>query len=222
MGLLNFISSKHSSVNRNYMSRVCDEEMPKHKASSLAKKWDLEYWDGDRRTGYGGYKFVEGYWSELVRSLVLHYGLTSSSRVLDIGCGKGYMLVELEKQVPGIEVKGLDVSNYAINNSHPQIRSKLKVGNCTDLPYQDKEFDLAISINVFHNLFASNLEKALYEISRVSRDSYLVIESYTNEVQKQNLLYWQLTCEAFNTPDEWEWWFRLTSYRGDWEFIFFD
>ena len=65
-------------------------------------------------------------------------------------------------------------------------------------------------------------QKALYEISRVSRDSYLVIESYTNEVQKQNLLYWQLTCEAFNTPDEWEWWFRLTSYRGDWEFIFFD
>ena len=222
MGLVSILGSKHSAVSRDYESRVCDKSMPKHRAASLAKKWGRDYWDGDRRTGYGGYQYIPGYWREFASNLVQKYGLTEQSRVLDIGCGKGFLLAELEAVVPGIDIRGVDISEYAIAHAPEQLSGKLEVGDCTRLPYGEREFDLAISINVFHNLVAPELVLALKEISRVSIQSYIVVESYVTEVQKQNLLFWQLTCEAFNRPEGWEWWFESASYGGDWEFIYFD
>lgn len=222
MGLVSILGSKHSAISRDYEARVCDKSMPKHRAASLAKKWGRDYWDGDRRTGYGGYQYIPGYWREFASNLAKKYGLTAQSRVLDIGCGKGFLLAELEAVVPGIDVRGVDISEYAIANAPEQLTGKLEVGDCTRLPYGEKEFDLAISMNVFHNLVAPELVSALKEISRVSIQSYIVVESYVTEVQKQNLLFWQLTCEAFNTPEGWEWWFESTGYGGDWEFIYFD
>lgn len=222
MGLVSILGSKHSAISRDYEARVCDKSMPKHRAASLAKKWGRDYWDGDRRTGYGGYQYIPGYWREFACNLVQKYGLTAQSRVLDIGCGKGFLLAELEAVVPGIDIRGIDISEYAIARAPEQLSGKLEVGDCTRLPYGEKEFDLAISINVFHNLVAPELVSALKEISRVSIQSYIVVESYVTEVQKQNLLFWQLTCEAFNTPEGWEWWFESTGYSGDWEFIYFD
>ena len=67
------------------------------------------------------------------------------------------------------------------------------------------------------------LKKALKEIMRVSRGkSYIVMESYRTEEEKANLLYWQLTCECFFTPAEWEWLFKEFGYTGDYSFIFFE
>ena len=222
MGRVELLGSKHSSVERDYLGRVCDVEMPKHVAATLAKNWDKDYLDGDRRTGYGGYHFLPGYWGELASNLVSRYELTADSVVLDIGCGKGFLLAELRELVPGISVRGIDISSYAISHAPEAVASRLTVGDCARLPYREKEFDLAISINVFHNLVAPRLHSALREMSRVATHGYLVLESYSTELQKQNLLYWQLTCEAFNQPEEWEWWFYLAGYVGDWEFIFFD
>jgi SAM-dependent methyltransferase len=222
VGLVSILGSKHSAVSRDYESRVCDHSMPKHRAASLAKKWGRDYWDGDRRTGYGGYQYIPGYWREFASNLVQKYQLTAQSRVLDIGCGKGFLLAELEAVVPGIQIRGVDISEYAIAEAPEQLSGKLEVGDCATLPFGEKEFDLAISINVFHNLVAPKLVSALKEISRVSIQNYIVVESYVTELQKQNLLFWQLTCEAFNTPEGWEWWFDSTGYSGDWEFIYFD
>ena len=59
-------------------------------------------------------------------------------------------------------------------------------------------------------------------MERVGKNKYLCVESYRNESEKTNLLYWQVTCEAFNTPDEWRWWFRKTNYNGDYSFIYFE
>lgn len=219
---MELLGSKHKSVRRDYRSRVCDTALPKHIAATMAKKWDKEYWDGDRRTGYGGYYFLPGYWSEVAVNLASHYGLTRDSRVLDVGCGKGFLLAELKALVPGIQVRGLDVSHYAISHAPEDVASELTVGDCEELPFEGNEFDLVLSINVLHNLIAPKLLAALQEMSRVAPNSYLVVESYASEEQKQNLLYWQLTCEAFNRPEEWEWWFALAGYKGDWEFIFFD
>jgi len=217
-----FLGDKHSTVPRSYLSRVTDQEFPKHKAAELAKKWGKDYWDGDRRTGYGGYRFLPGYWTPLAEQLILEYNLTPNSSVLDIGCGKGFLLAELAKLVPGIRIHGLDVSAYAIENAHPPVKNFVELGSCVSLPYEANQFDLAISLNVFHNLISPDLLAALKEIVRVSNMSYLVVESYDTEIQKENLLYWQLTCEAFLRPEEWEWWFELAGYDRDYEFIFFD
>lgn len=222
MGEKFFLGEKHSNVPRSYLSRVTNQEFPKHRAAEIAKKWGKDYWDGDRRTGYGGYHFIPGYWTPLAEQLISEYSLTSKSRVLDIGCGKAFLLAELTSLLPGIRVQGLDLSAYAIQNAHPLVRDSVELGSCVTLPYDTNEFDLAISLNVFHNLISPDLFKALKEIARVSRMSYLVVESYDTEIQKENLLYWQLTCEAFLRPEEWKWWFELASYDRDYEFIYFD
>jgi len=217
-----FLGEKHSTVPRSYLSRVTDLEFPKHRAAELAKKWGKDYWDGDRRTGYGGYHFIPGYWTPLAEQLIAEYNLSSKSRVLDIGCGKAFLLAELASLLPGIQLKGLDASAYAIEHAHALVSSSVEIGSCVALPYEADEFDLAISLNVFHNLISQDLLAALKEISRVSKMSYLVVESYDTELQKENLLYWQLTCEAFLRPEEWKWWFELAGYDRDYEFIFFD
>ena len=124
---------------------------------------------------------------------------------------------------PGLEINGLDISEYAIKNCKPEISDYLVQGNANNLPYEDNYFDLVISLNTIHNLYTYDLEKALKEIQRVSKDKkYLCVESYRNEKEKANLLYWQVTCESFYTPEEWEWWFSKTSYDGDHSFIFFE
>ena len=94
--------------------------------------------------------------------------------------------------------------------------------DATNTGYADNSFDLVISINTLHNLDTYELDKALREMERVGKNKYLCVESYRNEDEKVNLMYWQLTCEGFYTPKEWEWWFDLTGYTGDHSFIYFE
>jgi len=218
---LEILTSKHQNVQRDYLARVNDIEWPKWKAAESAKKYDFEYWDGSRKINYGGYQFRPGYWTPVANRLIEEYELTESSSVLDIGCGKGFLLYEMKNLLPNLRIFGLDISKYALEHAHPEVVDSLQLGSAVRLPWPDKTFDLAFSLNTMHNLFNYDLELALMEMSRVSNRQFLCVESYRNEIEKMNLLYWQVTCEAFNTPDEWFWWFRKTGYQGDYEFIYF-
>jgi SAM-dependent methyltransferase len=223
MAYIDFMSPLHKSTKRDYLARVNDPEFPKAKAAKLAKQFGFDYWDGDRRINYGGYRYMEGRWEKVARLMAERYGLKAGDKVLDIGCGKGFLLYDFTKVVPGIEVHGIDISSYAIENSKEEIRGRLQVGNATSLPWPDKTFDFVYSINTLHNLHNYDLDKALREMERVGKkNKYLCVESYRTEEEKANLLYWQVTCEAFCTPEEWEWWFRQTGYTGDHSFIFFE
>ena len=216
------MSPLHKSSTRNYLARVNDPIYPKALAARLAKQWAFDYWDGDRRINYGGYRYIEGRWTDVAKLMIEHYGLTSGDKVLDVGCGKGFLLYELTRLMPGIEVRGLDISTYAVEHAKPEVKHLLDVGTASRLPYENNEFTLAISINTFHNLYNYELERALSEIQRVAGKGYICVESYRSEEEKVNLLYWQVTCEQFNTPSEWEWWFEKTGYTGDYSFIFFE
>ncbi len=223
MAYVDFMSVVHGSISRDYLARVNDPEYPKAKAAVLAKQWGFDYWDGDRRINYGGYRYMPGRWAPVARAMIEHYGIKAGDKILDIGCGKGYQLYELTQICPGVEVYGIDVSSYAIENAKEELKGKLQVGNATSLPYGESEFDLVFSINTLHNLHCYDLNKALREIERVGKkNKYVCVESYRTETEKANLLYWQVTCEAFNTPEEWVWWFNQTGYSGDYSFIYFE
>ena len=223
MAEIDFMSVLHKSTQRDYLARVNDPEYPKAKAAELAKKFSEDYWDGDRRICYGGYHYLEGRWEKVARAIVNYYSLPAKPKILDIGCGKGFLLYDFLKVIPDAEIFGIDVSDYAVANSKPEIRDRLQVGNATNLPWEDNTFDLVISITTLHNLHAYDLDLALREMQRVGKKhKYLCVESYRNEQEKTNLLYWQVTCEAFNTPEEWQWWFRQTGYKGDYSFIYFE
>jgi SAM-dependent methyltransferase len=222
MAYLDFMSVLHKATRRDYLARVNDPEFPKPKAAELAKKWDYDYWDGDRRINYGGYRYMPGRWEKVARAMAEHYGIKAGDRILDVGCGKGYLLYDFRLVVPGVQIYGIDISEYAVGNAKEEIKQHLRVGNATSLPWPDGYFDLAISIQTLHNLHCYDLDKALREMQRVAKRKYLCVESYRNETEKANLLYWQVTCEAFNTPEEWAWWFRQTGYTGDHSFIYFE
>lgn len=220
MAYVDFVSAIHKKTKRDYLARVT--EFPKAEAARLARQWGKDYWDGDRRVGYGGMRY-DGRWRVVADALARHYDLRAGQRVLDVGCGKGFLLYDLTQAVPGLEVRGLDISPYALDHAKEEVRPFLDVGHANALPYPDASFDLVLSINTLHNLYCYDLDKALREMQRVGRQHrYLCVESYRTEEEKVNLLYWQLTCEGFYTPAEWEWWFRTCGYTGDWSFIYFE
>ncbi len=219
---IDFINQLHTSTKRDYLSRVNDAEYPKHIAAKIAKKYDFEYWDGDRRICYGGYKYIPGRWEPVARAFIKHYKLNNESSILDVGCGKGFLLYEIKKLLPNAKVIGIDISQYALDNSKPEIKPYLKRSSASDIPFPDNSFDFVYSITTLHNLYCYELFESLKEINRLTkRNSYICVESYRNEIEKANLLYWQVTCEAFNTPEEWLWWFKLSKYKGDYSFIYF-
>ncbi len=223
MAYIDFLSAIHKSTQRDYLARVNDPELPKPKAAELSKQWGFDYWDGDRRICYGGYRYMPGRWAPVAEAMIKHYGLKAGDKVLDIGCGKGFQMYELTQLLPGLDVHGLDISTYAIENAKEEMKDRITHGTAAKLPYPDKSFDFVFTINTLHNLYNYDLDAALREIERVGKKhKYICVESYRNETEKANLLYWQLTCEAFCTPEEWAWWFKTTGYTGDHSFIYFE
>lgn len=208
------------TTSRDYLGRV--NEFPKAEAARIAKRFDFDYWDGDRKFGFGGHHY-DGRWRPVAEAIVKHYGLKAGDRVLDIGCGKGFFLYEFTQVVPGIEVAGIDISAYAIEHGKEEIKGSLQVGTAASLPYPDKSFDLVLSVNSLHNLKVYDLKAALEEAQRVSKGrGWIVVESFRTEEEKANLLYWQLTCQSFYAPDEWQWWFKQTGWTGDHGHIYFE
>ena len=157
--------------------------------------------------------------------MVKYYGLTPGDKLLDVGCGKGYLLYEYKKLIPGLEVRGIDISDYALENAKVEIKGYLTKAPAQLIPFEDNEFDLVISLGTLHNLSISDIQKSINEINRVLTDpqkAYIMVESFRSEKERINLLYWQLTCESFFSVEEWQWVFNHFGYRGDYSFIFFE
>jgi ubiquinone/menaquinone biosynthesis C-methylase UbiE len=216
---LELITPLHKEAKRDYVGRMMDSKID---CMKIARDFDKDFWDGDRRYGYGGYRY-DGRWEAVAVKLIEQYNLAQDAKILDIGCGKGFLLYEFKRILPGATVKGFDVSEYAVNNAKEQVKQDIFVHPAQQkYPFKDKEFDLVLSITTLHNLHIPELKSALQEIERVGKNKYITMESYRNEKELFNLQCWALTCEAFFRPEGWVWLFNEFGYSGDYEFIFFE
>ena len=217
--LRNYVTPLHQSTVRNYLARMQDEKIH---CMQIAKQYEDDYWDGDRRYGYGGYKYIPGRWKAVAEELIKNYNLKSDSKVLDVGCGKGFLLYEMKLLIPKLNINGIDVSEHGLRNAKKEVKPFLKKHKAQDsLPFDDDEFDLVISLGTIHNLRLFDLEKSLKEIERVGRQGYIMLESYRNERELFNLQCWALTAESFFDEEEWIWLYKHFNYTGDYEFIYF-
>ena len=162
----------------------------------VARRFDKEFFDGHRKYGYGGYNYHPRFWTQVVRDFKDYYNLKDKSSILDVGCGKGFMLYDFLKLNSNFNIKGIDISEYAIKNCKKEVSKFLEVASCDKLPFEDKTFDLVISINTIHNLNTAGCAKSLREISRVSKgNAFIIVDAYTNEEEKKKMFSWNLTAK---------------------------
>jgi SAM-dependent methyltransferase len=182
----------------------------------IAREFGREFFDGDRRHGYGGFNYFPRFWQPVIPTLQQYFSLTARSSVLDVGCAKGFMLHDLAQLIPGITVKGVDVSGYAIENAIEDMKPHVQVADARKLPFPDKSFDVVISINTVHNLVRAECGQALREIERVSRGkSYITVDAYRSEEEKARMFAWNLTGLTIMHVDEWKVFFAEVGYTGD-------
>jgi SAM-dependent methyltransferase len=218
--LRNFVTPLHQLSKRDYLARMIDDKV---ECMKIAKQYGQDYWDGERRFGYGGYKYIPGRWKSVAEALITTYRLGPESKVLDVGCGKGVLLHEMLLLEPKLKVIGMDISDYGIANATDLVRPYLKLQKAqTKYQFKDNEFDLVISLGTLHNLRLFDVTIALSEIERVGKQGYVMLESYRNEQELFNLQCWALTCESFFDQEEWLWIYKEFGYTGDYEFIYFE
>ena len=236
---INILEKSHPTMKREAKNDWRSEEN-----KEIAKRYDEDFFDGDRINGYGGY-FYDGRWRHVVKAMQKLYGINRNSAILDIGCAKGFLLFDLQDMIPGIKVAGLDISDYALNKSMDgygkfitknnsnsyswesgtiEKRAQNKVqpfmikDSAENLLWPDNTFDVIISINTLHNLSRNKCKKAIEEIMRVSKpngNKFITVDAYRNEEEKQKMKNWVLTAETVMSTEEWTDFFEKAGYDGD-------
>ena len=187
-----------------------------HEQQLIARKFDKEFFDGDRNHGYGGYYYNDRFWTDVIKDFINYYGLKNGDKILDVGCGKGFMLYDFKKANPKLIVEGIDISDYAIEKSKSEVKEFLKVGDAKNLNYKDNSFDLVISITTVHNLNLIECKQAIMEIERVSRKhKFLTVDAYSNEQEKELMYSWNLTAKTMLHTEDWKKLFLEAKYTGD-------
>jgi ubiquinone/menaquinone biosynthesis C-methylase UbiE len=182
---------------------------------ALAKQYGEAYFDGCRDTGYGGYSY-DGRWLPVAHDIIEHFKLKPGDRVLDVGCAKGFLVKDLMLACPGLEVFGLDISEYAVRHCPPEVIGRLHLGSCDHLPFPDNGFTAALSINTIHNMDRPHAIRALRELQRVSGGrAFVQVDSYHTAEQRELFMRWVLTAQYHDYPNEWLRCFEEAGYTGD-------
>lgn len=203
--------ARYPKAKRNVKARLGHKEENRR----IAMQFGKEYFDGTREQGYGGYRY-DGRWIPIAEDIVRHFKLKPGDRVLDVGCGKGFLVKDLMKVCPGLEAFGLDISEYAVMNCEPEVVGRLHVGNANHLPFPDRSFQAVLSINTVHNLERAGCIQALKEMERIAPGrGYVQVDAYRSEAEKQVFIDWVLTALTHDTPEGWVKVLEEAGYTGD-------
>ena len=186
---------------------------------TISRKFGQEYFDGERKHGYGGFSYDPRFWTETVKLFKEYYKLQENSQILDIGCGKGFMIKDFLTLLPKARIEGIDISEYAIEHAHPDVKDYVSIADATKLPFVNNQFDLVISINTIHNLDRNGCIKALQEIERVGKgNSFVMVDGWQNESERVALESWVLTAKTMMSKSDWISLFKEAGYSGDYWF----
>ena len=206
------LMTNYPKAKRNLEKRAAEKT---DEERSIARQFGKDFFDGDRRYGYGGYSYHSRFWEPVISTFKEFYNLTAESRVLDVGCGKGFMLYDFARLIPEIMVAGIDISEYAIANAKEEIKPFIKVGDARELPFENDSFDLVISITTVHNLEREGCKKSLQELERVSSGGkFITVDAYFNDEEKKRMDMWNLTALTYMHTDEWKDFFEEAGYTG--------
>ena len=181
---------------------------------AIARRYGQEFFDGDRKYGYGGYRY-DGRWLSVAKRMAQHYQLPPNAKILDVGCAKGFLMFDFQQALPASTVRGLDVSTYARDHAHGGMQEFIDIGSAESLPYPDNAFDLAVSINSLHNLPDAKFRQALKELSRVSKHQFISVDAWHNEAERLRLMDWLHTAASYHHVDDWTQLFHDCAYQGD-------
>ena len=122
----------YPKANRNVDGRL---ESKSEATRAIARQFGKDFFDGEREFGYGGFSYHPRFWTEVIPDIIAQYSLSSESRILDVGCAKGFFLYDLLAALPGVGIQGIDISDYAIENSIETVRPFLSVAGADSLPF---------------------------------------------------------------------------------------
>jgi ubiquinone/menaquinone biosynthesis C-methylase UbiE len=203
----------YPKTKRNLFKRLTNKT---EAARRVARKFGKDYFDGDRDHGYGGFNYNKKFWSTVVKDIKNHYKLSNNSKILDIGCAKGFLIFDFKKILPKAEIIGIDISKYAIKNSKKEVKKFLKYGNAKNLKFKDNYFDLVLSINTIHNLNKNDCAKALKEIDRVTKkNAFITVDAFKNLKEKKRMFAWNLTAKTIMHESKWVKFFKKNNYNYD-------
>ena len=150
--------------------------------------------------------------------MIKYYRLKNNSKILDVGCAKGFMIYDFKKNNPNLIVRGIDISNYCKKNAHPKVKGLLRWVTVKKLPYKDNSFDLVISISTIHNL-EKFIKQALNELIRVSKGSIFIrVKAFKNIRQKKFIDKWNLVAKSNLSEKQWIKLFKQVNFKGDYSF----
>lgn len=177
-----------------------------------------EYYDGDRNNGYGGYKY-DGRWLPIARNMCSEYALNEDSAVLQVGCEKGFLLHDFLDLCPEMEIRGTDISEYAIENAMASVKPVIVSAPFTAFPFERDSFDLVVAIGVVYTLNLADAIQCLKEVERVSKGaSFVTLAAYRTQEEKKLFEWWTVLGATLLHEEEWITVMENAGYTGDYKF----
>ncbi len=93
--------------------------------------------------------------------------------ILDAGCGEGFIIRKVLKNIPDIKINGLDMNQDSIQFAKKILPNcKFTQGDIINMPYNNNSYDLIIALEILEHLKSPEL--ALQELKRVTNNYCLI------------------------------------------------